>query len=82
MGISSFPVGSFVNVSTPVERIKKLSDAIKKVTEDTQFKSMMEKTDMPVLYDDSEEFKKKLEKKRASTSKAYRALGFSTEVDN
>ena len=76
VGISSFPVGTFVHRNTAPEKIKILSEAIKKTTEDESFKATMKNIAMPVVYDDTGNFRKKLEAKKDSTAKTFKELGF------
>ena len=76
VGISSFALGTFVRANTPVDRIKVLSEAIKKVANEKSFQSMMEKYGMPVIYSDTEKFRKNLDTKKASTALTFQDLGF------
>jgi tripartite-type tricarboxylate transporter receptor subunit TctC len=76
LGLSSFPVGTFVPKNVAPEKIKILPETIRKATEDGDFKAMMGEIAMPIVYDNAVDFKKLLDAKKGSTAKTFKELGF------
>jgi tripartite-type tricarboxylate transporter receptor subunit TctC len=82
VGFDAMFMGMYVPPKTPSDRIKVLSEAVKKVTEDESFLSMMNKFSMPVLYADTETYRKKLIMLQKTLTKVFADLGLNpTPID-
>lgn len=82
VGFDAMFMGMYAPVKTPPERIKVLADAVKKVTEDETFLSMMSKFSMPVIYADTETYREKLVRTQKTLTKVFADLGLNpTPID-
>ncbi len=76
VGFSSFDIGTYAPVKTPVERIKVLAEAIRKTTQDESFKSTMDKVGEIVVYSDTETFRKRYQATQEAMTKIFKELGY------
>lgn len=76
VGFSSFDIGTYAPAKTPVERIKILNEAIKKTTQDEEFKSSMEKIGEIVNYTDTETFSKNRDAVQRTMTSIFKDLGY------
>ena len=76
VGFGSMPLGTWAPAKTPPERIKALSDGIRKISEDKSFYDMMGKIGMIVSYADHETFKKRLDQIKKILTEIFKDLDY------
>ncbi len=76
VGFGSMPLGTWASAKTPPERIKILSDGIRKISEDKAYHEMMDKVGMPVSYANHETFKKRLDQIKKVLTEVFKDLDY------
>ena len=76
VGLSYFPFGTYVHKDTPADRIKILSEAIKKTAGDESFKLNMRRLRMPIKYLDTEACIKNLATTKKVVTEIFQDLGY------
>jgi tripartite-type tricarboxylate transporter receptor subunit TctC len=76
VGLSYFPFGTYVHKDTPADRIRTLSEAIKKTAAEESFRSTMKRLRMPVKYLDTEPCAKILAATKKVVTEVFQDLGY------
>ena len=76
IGFGSMPLGTWAPAKTPPDRIKFLSDGVKKICEDKTFRDMMDKLGQPVSYADHETFRKRLDQIKKVLTEIFKDLDY------
>jgi len=76
VGYTSFDIGTYAPAKTPVERIKVLDEAIKKTTQDGEFKSTMDGIGEIVNYTDTATFTKNRKADQSAMTAVFKELGY------
>ena len=76
LGIGYFSIGAFVPKGTPPIIIKKIADAHKKTCENPSFLGRMSKIGLPVVYEDTETYRKSFARDLEGFRKMFIELGY------
>jgi len=76
VGFSSFDIGTYVAAKTPADRIKALAEAIRKTTQDEEFKSAMGKLGELVTYGDTQTFQQRYNATLEAMTRIFKELGY------
>jgi tripartite-type tricarboxylate transporter receptor subunit TctC len=76
VGFGSMPLGTWAPAKISQDRIKTLSEGIRKISEDKAFRDMMEKVGMPVSFADHDTFKRRLDQIKKVLTEVFKDLDY------
>ncbi len=76
IGFGSMPLGTWAPAKTPPERVRVLSEGVRKICENKSFQDMMEKIGMQASFADNETFKKRLDQIKKVLTEIFKDLDY------